>query len=417
MSPKKFSIFLTTSFLFFSTFELYNNRLAFSQDFNNPIPVERDFNNPIPVETETISPTEQQLTELRDRKRILEAEYDLLRQQVELTKLKGTAVAPTTDATRPLESSETETEEGTFQTVESRILAYEAMNKVAGAIYKDIGDVEDIDSIVVYDKEIFSTLTAYRLLKVKIKEFQRRYADLQITVSPTRTRGGTRGITDFTPLGLPTTFTRSVLEFVALFRSRDKITFEPDFELNPNSLVSAIASHFQKNDIPIKVYNPGFYLMSLDSFKNASLENIVGKDFSDLIDLRSKASSVYAGQSLATLNEEVDIFLESLLVPVDKSDPYGNPPLLSIIQANQLDKILNDNRSYVLNLDIDVSGGSHRTRSSLFTTIFSGSRISYSGGAVINYSLFARDGAMKKSGFFYYNTGYRGMKGKRTNID
>ena len=365
-----------------------------------------------------VSESERRLQQLREQRQIIEAEKELLEQQRELTQLKGTAITPVTEATRPLDASETRTEQGSFQTVESRILVYEAMNNIAGAIYKDINGISDMKALVIYDPEVFSAITAYRLLKVKIAEFQGRYAELDILPDPPpSSRRSTRGIADFTPLGLPTTFTRSVLEFVALFRSRDKIAFEPDFKLNPNSLVSALASRFQKNDDSVKVYNPGFYALSLTRTEDSSLENLVGNEFSTLLRLRSKASRIPGGLSLEELNGDVDIFLESLLFTDGKSDPYGNPPLLSIIQANQLEKILDQSGSYVLHLNIDVAGGSNRTRSSLFTTIFSGNRISFSGGSVVNYSLFARDGSLKKSDFYYYNTGYKGMKGRRTNIE
>lgn len=399
----------------------YCTDAARSQDFGSPLPV----TPPLPVPGNTFPPPEPGLepppadpvNQLLEKQRLLEAQYNLLLRQLQLTKLQGTVVAPTTDTTRPLDSSTTDTEAGSFQTVESRILAYEAMNKVAGAIYKDIDDVEDINALIVYDKEIFSTITAYRLLKVKMQEFQRRYAEFQI-VARSAAPGGTRsrGITDLSSLGLPTTFTRSILEFVALFRSQDRITFEPDFELNPNSLIAAIASHFQKDGQPTKVYNPGFYLMSLDRLDDSSLEGILGPDLANLILLRSRAADIYAGGALANLNREVDLFLESLLYADGEIDPSFNSPLLTVIQANQLGDILDDRGSYVLHLDIDVAGGSHRTRRSLFTTLFSGSRLSFSGGAVVNYSLFARDGSLKKSGFFYYNTGYKSMSGRKTNI-
>ena len=417
MIQHKISVFLATGVLFIGLSDGFRRpQVASSQDLSFP----QSFPPPPPGTTVPTVPSasEQRLERLREQQRLIEAEKALLQQQIELTRLKGTVIAPTTDATRPLPSSETTTQQGNFQTVESRILAYEAMNKVAGAIYEDIKEIDDINALIIYDQEIFSTITAYRLLKVKIKEFQRRYADLGIRVRPparpgSRTRGG---ITDLSPLGLPTTFTRSVLEFVALFRSRDQITFEPDFKLNPNSLIAAIASRFQEEKQSVKVYNPGFYLMSLDSIDDSSLAGIVGTDFASIIDLRSKASATFGGQELRVLNEEVDAFLQSLLFSEGKSDPYGNPPLLAIIQANQLEKILNDSGSYVLHLDIDVAGGSHRTRSSLFTTMFSGKRISFSGGSVVNYSLFARDGSLKRSDFYYYNTGYKGMKGRKTNI-
>lgn len=401
MDKHKFSFLMAIGLLIFSFSDSpHNTKAVLAQDFDNP------------------AASESKLQQLRNQQQILEAEQAVLEQQRALIKLKGTAVAPLTNATRSLDSSTTQTEQEEFQTVESRILAYEAMNKVAGAIYEDINDIDNVKALVIYDPEIFSAITAYRLLKVKIKEFQERYAELQIQADPPRftRQGGSRGITDFTPLGLPTTFTRSVLEFVALFRSRDKIIFEQDFKLNPNSLVSAIASRFQKNNDSIKIYNPGFYTLSFSEADDVSLEGIVGPEFSTLLSLRSKASNAYGGPPLQDLNDEVDTFLESLLFSEGKADPYGNSPLLSIIQANQLEKILNQDGSYVLHLNIDVAGGSHRTRSSLFTTIFSGNRITFSGGSVVNYSLFARDGSLQKSDFYYYNTGYTGMNGLKTNI-
>ncbi|MEO0376302.1 MAG: hypothetical protein AAF329_17105 [Cyanobacteria bacterium P01_A01_bin.17] len=409
MYKYKASFFFATSLMLLGLFDgLCTTKIAVSQDF---------FDFP-PPEEEVESPAEQRLNKILEKQRQLEAEYNLLQQQIELTRLKGTVIAPTTSATEPLDSSDTSVQQGSFQTVESRILAYEAMNKVAGSISKDISAIDGINSLIIYDQEIFSDLTAYRLLKVKLREFKQRYADLGIVFRSSRPRTrGSRGITDLSSLALPTTFTRSVLEFVALFRSKDQITFEPDFELNPNAFISAVASHIQKKDIPVKVYNPSFYLTSLDSLDESSLEGLVGSELADLMQLRSKAASEYVEPTLLDLNDEVDAFLDALLVPVGQEDPFGNPPLLAIIQANKLEKILDDQGAHVLHLDIDVAGGSHRTRQSLFTTMFSGKRISFSGGSVVNYSLFARDGSLKKSGFFYYNTGYKSMNGKRTNID
>ncbi len=416
MSSTNASFLFTAGLILLSLFEGATTKTAVSQDFGGFPPIPGEIESFPATEEAVESPSEQRLKQILEKQRLLEAEYNLLQREIDLTRLKGTVIAPTTSATEPLDSSDTNVQQGSLQTVESRILAYEAMNKVAGSISKDISNVDGIDSLIIYDQEIFSDLTAYRLLKVKLRDFKQRYADQQIILPPSGP-GGTRGITDLSSLALPTTFTRSVLEFVALFRSKDQITFEPDFELNPNAFISAVASHIQKKDIPVKVYNPSFYLTSLDSIDESSLEGLVGSELADLMRLRSKATSEYLGPTLLTLNDEVDAFLDALLVPVGQEDPFGNPPLLAIIQANKLEKILDDQGAHVLHLDIDVAGGSHRTRQSLFTTVFSGKRISFSGGSVVNYSLFARDGSLKKSGFFYYNTGYKSMSGKRTNID
>jgi hypothetical protein len=62
-------------------------------------------------------------------------------------------------------------------------------------------------------------------------------------------------------------------------------------------------------------------------------------------------------------------------------------------------------------VDLLASGGSTRTRRSLFSTIFTGQGVSYSGGVAVQYFLVNPDNSFAAGDVIYRSSGFKTMRG------
>ena len=93
------------------------------------------------------------------------------------------------------------------------------------------------------------------------------------------------------------------------------------------------------------------------------------------------------------LNTDYDQLLNTLSTSVAQNQtavtatPGPNPGITSIVQGAQMARVLKQPNTYLLYANVVSAGGTQRDRKNLFTIIFTGDLISYSGGAVVNYAL------------------------------
>src|SRR5438132_13561184 len=80
----------------------------------------------------------------------------------------------------------------------------------------------------------------------------------------------------------------------------------------------------------------------------------------------------------------------------------GVSPLSAIVKAESLYRLLNDENTSVLYLEVLQAGGTDRITRNLLR----GSKLRYSGSAVAQYMLFDKDGAIKLSKTVYFHTGF-----------
>ena len=398
----------------------------------------------------------EQLVEICEQILETQAQILLLQQQRELDQLRLGSVFPElTNASLPLSvtgaagTTLSVAPEDAVEPMESTILAYEAIEEIAGYVYQSIERqklLPDNSSLVLAsDASIANSLAFYSIyqsqradlenaFKLVLKIMEDPAPDPSLPSVPEST--GSVGST--AALGFPTSLLRTAVEFLAFFRSKDDITVE-EVDLNAGAFGSRLAFEFLTNQSSVDIYHPDLFMLDLVSStrnnrasggSNQDAFGVLGGIWNEMRPLFE-----YNAQAILKLNAEqakkpgerdakVISELEALTQRFEEfvkglellSSDAESAALYSLAQAASLEEILRKDNSYILFAQVIAEGGSNRTRNSLFTTIFTGNRISYSGGVVVNYSLFDRDGSIMFSDVVYHNTGFTRMQGERSNI-
>jgi hypothetical protein len=102
------------------------------------------------------------------------------------------------------------------------------------------------------------------------------------------------------------------------------------------------------------------------------------------------------------MNDRFQTFADQF-VKVDEAK--GINMLALFIRAEEIDQIMNDNESYWLEIKSVSAGGNNRTRKNLIW-FFAGARLDHSGGAIIEYTLYNKEGAVVDSDKCAFYEGY-----------
>jgi len=121
-------------------------------------------------------------------------------------------------------------------------------------------------------------------------------------------------------------------------------------------------------------------------------------------DLQNPANLDDTLSKLKVLNEQFEKFV-STLIKVDSST--GINSLTAYIKAENLRSVLNDDKSYWLQLAVVKAGGNNRIKTNLLIDVFTGgNRLSHSGGVIVQYNLYDRNGKSIVSDTLTEYTGY-----------
>jgi hypothetical protein len=119
------------------------------------------------------------------------------------------------------------------------------------------------------------------------------------------------------------------------------------------------------------------------------------------------------------LNEQVDRFFNTL-VGTSNTTPA---PLIPVLRAHRLkllrDQTRSENRTSVVFVSSVQAGGTSRVRENIFLNAlpFSGMRIKFTGGAIVNYQLISEDGSILLADSIYNLTDYRSLGGGSSNAE
>lgn len=358
-----------------------------------------------------------QETELQLKKRILTLEQ----QQLGIS-----------DTTKPigLGNIQAGTTFGTLPTVpiESKLLVFQSSGEVAETIAQEIVQISsesDSKAIVVYSQREFAKVNGYRLYSSIRKGLVAAYKENGIKLEQPKPDSGTRELgNQSSPLQTSTTVLKSVAELLSYFRSEDVINPNEYTPTNSNFLIAQLVSALRKKKSTIKVYAPSIYLNNFEQY-NSPIE-IFLTELNELAMLKAQAqkqmsllSDSQKIQRLAQLNEQADLLLnllkETEIQPEPSKPDHGvasnGSQIFQLIQGAQISDLLNSRDKRVLVIDLLTSGGSTRTRRSLFTSMFTGQSVSYSGGVAVQYFLVNPDNSFAAGDVVYRSSGFKSMRG------
>lgn len=318
--------------------------------------------------------------------------------------------------------------------IESKILVFQSSNAIAEAIAEELVELSKspdsygINSIVVYEPEEFANVNSYRLFENLRSGLVSAYIaegiGVQLQLPDFAVEGVRGGLDSAGVLQTSTTVLRSAAELFSYFRS-EEILYPNAFKPDGNSfLIAQLVAALRRAESPIQVYAPAIYLNSFSTYENP-IEAFLG-DLEELAGLRSQAEQAIALASdaskierLQTLNIQAGQLLNLLRFADSGSgsqaEGQDTAQIFRLIQGAQISQILNSEDKRVLILDLLESGGSSRTRRSLFSTMFTGKKTSYSGGAAVQYFLVNPDNSLATANVLYRNSGFKAMQRSRGN--
>jgi len=320
------------------------------------------------------STSDSSLTELKERLAELNVLADI--RKAEKAILDSSLPKATTQSI----DGKTTITQGTNITFESEILAYQSLQRTIGALAKEIREVKDLRSIVVFDETAFKNVATYQSYFYLYENLRKEYA----------VEAGEESVPNLTAIEIPTRVLGSVADLSALFRTEKTIN-NFSITLGEEALVAQLAKQLQANTSrSIKVLYPKQY--SPDS-------DIIFDQLRELYRLKKKVEQQNPKPDPAK-KAQLDTLASRLKEIVDT---VSKPDMLYTISRSAIAaKTLTTEGSYVLVLRPPEGGGSTLTTRNLFF----GSRTRHSGGAIVHYILFNTLGEIAASNTLYHHTGY-----------
>ena len=399
-----------------------------------------------PVPTPAATPVPK-IDQIEEEKKLIQKETELIKARIEY--LKAISEASGSNSV----TKETSGGKTTFATpeptpvVEVTALSYEALDEVADKVEQRVRPhIGGYDRLVLFYEPDFLALSRYRIYREQAKVALANYAAFVKALRDSADRGGpkiagvesggdNRGGGLITGLSIPSmagTTIKSVAELISLFRTDRTITESLDTIDKHGAVNAVIAGRMLNSGNGLRVYNPEQFVPEYDvgigdenSFYNTLAELQAASAFIEyFIDTNKRpAEGRQPGDELSrfyatakvlkgqfdSLSFAVtpDIFPET---PAEKNDATE---FRNMVRAEKLDRFMRaaTRGTGVLRVRLIASGGSRRESRNLLL----GSKMDYSGSAVIEVSLYDADGTMRLSEVIRHHTGFRKFK-PRVNV-
>jgi hypothetical protein len=176
-----------------------------------------------------------------------------------------------------------------------------------------------------------------------------------------------------------------------------------DLETERKTLQQQYVRRRVPGNVALRIAEIGRLITEIDTAK-AALETKLTKTKGDLAKLEGQIQTwlkklkidVDSGiPKLKLLNAQVD----KLISDLTKTDEGTGVSVISnYVQAENLDDALKCKDSYWLQLKVIHAGGNNRVKRNLVTRLFTGDNVSHSGGSIVEFNLYTKDGASVSSG-------------------
>lgn len=279
--------------------------------------------------------------------------------------------------------------------IETETLAHGGLRTIAGNIAQDIRPKVNGKPLFIYNSADIGALAAYRAFAGQMKILGDAFDEVAKPQMPDPLFG-------VASIPIATAAVKSVIDLVALFRTDTDIK-GMTVTLDELALVSEVAGALAKNNQ--KVFVSQLYPLDIaQNLAGAEVQKRLGearakeRDANDRVRQLSGDEKEKAQKRLTELQTVLAGYDDALS---KAADPNGTSVLGTLIRGEALDRLIG--QGHVLYLKVLKAGGSNRVKRNLFT----GSRLSHSGGAIANYILFAPDGSVAASRTLSSYTGYR----------
>jgi hypothetical protein len=306
--------------------------------------------------------------------------------------------------------------------IESAVLAYSGVEELAKIIQQRIRSSIDklassaANTIIIYDKSSFDDLVVLRTYQDQVDRYEKAFTTIK-KVCKSISGSSNPQFMEFSSIPL-TLGLRSAIDVLALFRSRDQVSIVNDLgdRVTDQSITKKVMAELMKPNSNIKVIQPNnYFLPSKNGLKAifdqlSSLRAKSEKVKEETVALEKKIKLEKEEQKKELLQNELACLGQlygSVSRFLDSIENGKQEDILKLVKAYDLNQAL-ENQALILEIK-KVTSGALRTRDSLFTTVFSGSRLTYSGGVVIQYTLSDSNGSILSTDTLHYVSGFKAV--------
>jgi len=267
---------------------------------------------------------------------------------------------------------------------ESQMMAYGAADQIALAIAK--GVCKRITgkkvTIIVYDPTSFSSIQSYGAFEANLGILLAAYTKLKSDISGKEAGAG--------PL--------DIASLILQYAGASTVENANNFALSDDAIKMSIVHYLTEtsktagcdpSNIGV-IYPP--VAMQLAGSKGALAD--ISSKLSTLSKAKSDAGAALAGAKkdandpltlkFQDMNKSYDQFISSLY---GKDPNSGQLGMASILTGHDLYNLIHSEGTYILFEEAVAGGGTQRIRKNLFTNVFWGDLIRYSGGAIVTFAL------------------------------
>ncbi len=260
--------------------------------------------------------------------------------------------------------------------LEVEILALNAAGTLTATIAEEVAAFEP--DIVIVGGENLSTMG--RAFTVFRERAESMIGSADSLLAPTESAGKQDAVESSALIG----FLKTTTDLFSYFKAEAKYLGR-SLQISETALYPLLVRHLRMASIKTllpELFAPGF--------KESARANSVFVTIGALIDRRTRLNQRYDGTTppadIGALLATMDAAIDSAVKP----DPQtGNTAMAQLLLGSDICRLAAEaKRPLLVSLKSIAAGGHFRTRKHLFTTIFTGDKISYSGGAAISYFIF-----------------------------
>jgi hypothetical protein len=299
--------------------------------------------------------------------------------------------------------------------IESYMLSYEALGGIAGSIKAGVSAANPAPrTIFIFSEKDVASLRELRAFLSQIELIGRAFENAKPPQVHKTVLASVIGVG-----AVAVTAVKTLIDLIALFRTDTEIK-GVETTLDDVALVAMVAHQLEG----IEVFDP--QIMPLGITSSSFSSSTVVQELEGLYSKRQDAQKAVA-DAIAVLDTTIPdpearkAQAAALMEPLTKAEAFfqtfhdallkvdetsGTSELARLLWVEELAAKLRGRDCYVLYLKIVKAGGSNRVTRNLFT----GSKLSHSGGAIVTYLLFRADGSIAASETLHEYSGYRLFK-------
>jgi hypothetical protein len=301
---------------------------------------------------------------------------------------------------------------------ESQMLAYGAVDKIAHEIVNHVcQNVQDDTAnrkvrVVLYDPNTFTSIQSYGAFEANLQVLTAAYENVRLELGGTKT--ASVGPLDVASLILQYAAASTTETAGGITISDSAIRMSIAHYLT-SGIASTDCAQDDNHKVDVTLYYPAVVLQTAAI---SEARKALGKELDDLFALRGRVAAKLKpdhsdpkdeiNQHFQAVTKAHDDFMASLR-NVDSTT--GVAGIVPVLQGYALHTVLDASDSYIVYEEAVAGGGTQRNRKNLFTNVFWGDIISYSGGVIINFALLnGKDSSIVLASTLRYRTPFTRIK-------